>query len=437
MEKHSRILQRLEEEFSDPVRDPLWKHVYLSRGLLKIMQSPYFQKLDRIRQLGPTYLVYPGATHSRLSHSIGVFALGLRILRALLRSPDCPPLSAEGARSFLCACFLHDLGHFPYTHSLKNLPLLEHEELTGRQVRERPLADLIKQAGASAEMTAAIVDEKLPSDNQIHFYRHILSGALDPDKLDYLNRDAFFCGVPYGIQDTDFIISQVLPHQENGLALREKGQSALESVLFAKYLMYRNVYWHERVRASTALIKKALFLGMREKRIQAEELYGLDDYTFQQLFEKDKSRFEPFFLVAKALSPGSFHCFYEMPLHKLPQKIQKDLEDYPRKIQLAGKLNKQLGKLPGRSLEDYEIVLDLPGPFSFEYSMPIIKKDSTPRTSEFIEMLSVGELSSVISKSLRKLRVFIPEDGLKEERKKEVFMLMDDFFKQTKGPIDE
>ena len=115
---------------TEPVRDPLWKNILFPPSFEKILFHPSFVKLSRIMQLGPTHLVYPGATHSRRAHSIGVYAIALRIVQAL---PGMKPLITEsGLRSFLVASLCHDTGHFPYTHSLKELPLVPHEVLTGK-----------------------------------------------------------------------------------------------------------------------------------------------------------------------------------------------------------------------------------------------------------------------------------------------------------------
>jgi len=106
-------------------------------------------------------------------------------------------------------------------------------------------------------MTAAIVDTHLPiqEDRETAFYRRLLSGVLDPDKLDYLNRDARYCGVPYGNQDVDFTFSRPIPHQERGIDIDSRLIANVEAVLFSKYLMYRSVYWHHSVRSATAMIK--------------------------------------------------------------------------------------------------------------------------------------------------------------------------------------
>jgi HD superfamily phosphohydrolase len=275
----AQILEHLNNDYTEAIRDPLWQNIYLTPGQKELVALPEFQKLAGIKQLGPAYLVYPGATHTRLNHSLGVFHTAKRIIRRIAVDERLPDLSLEGIKAFLAAALLHDLGHFPYTHSFKDLPLVDHEILTGRIILNDGFRRVLKEkVGVEPETVAAIVDESLPvSDrDEITFFRRILSGVLDPDKLDYLNRDAFFCGVPYGIQDTDFFIDKIVPTPE-ALALDEAGMGSVESLLFAKYQMYRSVYWHRTVRIATAMIKKAVLLGLAEGDLDKEKLYGLDD----------------------------------------------------------------------------------------------------------------------------------------------------------------
>ena len=152
--------------------------------------------------------------------------------------------------------------------SLKELPLKEHEVLTGEIILSKELYNPIKEElGVPPEMVAAIIDKNLPDggDEQIVLFRNLLSGVLDPDKLDYLTRDAYFCGVPYGIQDVDFIISRIKPYKKSGLAVDSQGLPAVENLLFSKYLMYKTVYWHKTVRVATAMIKKAIISGLTEE----------------------------------------------------------------------------------------------------------------------------------------------------------------------------
>ena len=141
------IRSALFDAYTEPIRDVLWGHIYLTGALADITESPPFMRLHRIMQLGPALRVYPGATHTRASHSIGVYHLARRLLSHLAGEGADAWLTPEGVRSFLCAALLHDLGHFPFTHSLKELPLEEHEVLTGNLLIKEPIKDLVAAAG--------------------------------------------------------------------------------------------------------------------------------------------------------------------------------------------------------------------------------------------------------------------------------------------------
>ena len=138
---------RLGLAFDEPIRDPLRGNIMVPAEFSAILSSPEFVKLSRILQLGPTQLVYPGATHTRRAHSIGVFEMAKRSLAALAAKSPLDGVDASGARGFLVAALCHDLGHFPYAHSLKELPLRDHESLTADVVRG-PLRAAVSKAGA-------------------------------------------------------------------------------------------------------------------------------------------------------------------------------------------------------------------------------------------------------------------------------------------------
>jgi HD superfamily phosphohydrolase len=194
------LFKHLLNDYQDAVRDPLWGNINVNPLLRKLMETQDFAKLTSIRQLGPTLHIYPGATHTRYNHSLGVYHIAKKLLLRVVQHESCPELTIRGVKSFLNAALLHDLGHFPYTHSLKELPLMDHEELSAKIILDGPLGKIIDQdRDNSSVMTAAIIDQGQDSaafGKELLFYRHLLSGVLDPDKLDYLNRDAFFAAYP-------------------------------------------------------------------------------------------------------------------------------------------------------------------------------------------------------------------------------------------------
>ena len=402
------IILELSDDYSEPVRDPIWKNIYLSPGMKQLISTGPMQKLHGIRQLGPTYLVYPGATHTRFSHSLGVFCLARRIIRKLLAFSECIVLDPESVRSFLCAALLHDLGHFPYAHSLKELPLVSHETLTARLIMEDPLKSLLKdRVKADPFTTAAIIDESMDSGGRedIAFFRGILSGVLDPDKLDYLNRDAYFCGVPYGIQDTDFVIDRLRP-SGNGIYISTGGLPALENILFSKYLMYRTVYWHRTVRIATAMIKKAVLTAMLENVIQPEDLYGLEDEEFHGRYTPE--RFGPFRLISDVKMRRLFKSVYEVPFDR-DNPLHRDLLSVHRRREFEAEAAGMLSS-SGVAVDPSDCIIDVPENISFEIDIPVLNEDDGSPADRVHTPFTDPTVRS-FKDSLRYIRIIIPQEA--------------------------
>jgi HD superfamily phosphohydrolase len=407
----------LTEGFSSPVRDVLWGHIYFTAELAALIDSPPFMRLHRILQLGPVHRIYPGATHTRAGHSIGVYHLGRRLLQNLVEHGTADWISREGAMSFLCACLLHDLGHFPYTHSLKELPLRSHESLTGGMILAEPLKSLVGKCGADPAMTAAIVDRELPGGGncaELLFYRKLLSGCLDPDKLDYLNRDARYCGVPYGAQDVDFILSRLIPNPERGADIDSRLIPNVEAILFAKYLMYRTGYWHRQVRAATSMIKKALIKGLEAGAIAGEELYGLDDQSlFTLLVKKTGSA------LAESVWKGRLYTTAaEIPFVQADHACLKDIGGRSRHEQrLADEFRRA-----GIPLGGEDLIIDVPEPLSFETGLFV--SDEQRCFAESSSAFKTETLDSFV-KTLYTIRIFVnPEYSEKVETLRELYDIL-------------
>jgi HD superfamily phosphohydrolase len=389
------------EGFTEPVRDALWGHIYLTAELEAICRSAPFARLHRIAQLGPAAFCYPGATHSRAAHSIGVYHLTRRLLLHLSGLGAARWLSPAGVRSMLCAALLHDIGHFPYAHSLKELPLREHESLGAELIVSPLLRGLIGKTGADPELCAAIVDgnREAGADGEIIFYRKLLSGALDPDKLDYLNRDARYCGVPYGAQDVDFIISILHPHPRRGVEIDSRGITGVESVLFSKYLMYRSVYWHRSVRSATSMIKKALFAGLRGGVLCAEDLYGLDD---EGLFSLLSSRSHPFFALATAVRQGKFYALaWEAPFD---QERHGHIARLEQRLACEEEYAALLSEVSGEKITPLDVIIDVPEATTFETDLFV--RDEGCVFGQSSSFFKAAEVASFV-KTLRVVRVFV------------------------------
>jgi HD superfamily phosphohydrolase len=240
------------------VRDPLWNNIGIDAQALAVVDTPPFQRLRYIRQLGHAFLVYPGATHTRFEHALGTYHLARRALTVLAERDALAGLDADEPALVRLAALLHDVGHYPFSHALEEAGLVSHEALAREHLTHPELAAALGATGIAAapERLFALIGGASPSP-----LGGLISGALDLDKLEYLTRDARMCGVPYGTVDVDRLLhSLALVDGPRGRAigLHEKGVSALESLLFAKYQMYRNVYWHHAVRSATVMFKRVV-----------------------------------------------------------------------------------------------------------------------------------------------------------------------------------
>jgi len=424
MSAHEEILRHLERDFTNPVRDPLWKHVYLTPALEKATRAAPFVRLGRLRQLGLAVLVYPGAVHTRANHSLGVFHMARRIIHTLTLSPAYPDhLTLEGVKAFLCAALFHDLGHFPYAHVLEDgLDVRGHEELSAQAVLDSELTALVRhEVGTDPKLVAAIIDQNLDhaARDQVRFFRRLLSGVLDPDKLDYLNRDAYFCGIPYGTQDPDFVISQIIPHRELGIGLAPKGIQSVEHLLFSKYLMYKSVYWHKGVRAPSAVIKKALGLALKGGAIRPQELYAEDDVSFAA-----KMAGSPHALLRKiavAETPGRYVALHEQPYdeHGLFSLRIRDAQD---RAETEEEIRRALEKESGIELASEDVTIDVPHSVSFEVDLPIIRDGQLTRFTDsgtvFDETVVAG-----FTTNLKRLRLVAPRALKGKIRQPERFFL--------------
>ena len=426
-----KILNYLQRHFTEPVRDPLWKNIYLSPGLLQLIGSEKFQQLGRIRQLGPAFHIYPGAVHTRLNHSLGVFQTAKKEITSLIilsheSDVNRVGFTLNGIKSFLSAALLHDLGHFPFAHSLKELPLKEHEKLGSEIILSDKTiyTSLQKHVGADPEMTAAIIDTSTPStDKELLFYRNLLSGTLDPDKLDYLNRDAYFCGVPYGLQDVDFIIDRLRIIQDGALGIQENGIGAIEHLLFSKYLMYRNVYWHRTVRNATAMIKKALILALADGVLTPEKLYGLDDESFNTLCSSSTCKCTSLELIQRVMHRDLMVCVYETPFD--PQNIlHNKLQDLTARTELEENLTSQINDSFSCGYNPWDLIIDIPENISFEASLPVIGKDGDIKTFSQTDPVFSAPVIRSFTDSLRKIRVFVPAGSHDNSRLKDFIQLV-------------
>ncbi len=226
--------------------DPVYGFVEVPHGiLLDLIDHPFFQRLRRIRQVGLASYVYPGALHTRFHHALGATHLMQQAI-AVLRSKGVDISDAE-AEAANIAILLHDIGHGPYSHALEHTIINMHHEALSRQF----MLALNREFSGKLERAVAIFSNDYPKK----FLHQLVSGQLDMDRLDYLNRDSFFTGVSEGVIGYDRIIKMLHVH-DGELVVEEKGIYSVEKFLIARRLMYWQVYLHKtNVAAEQMLIR--------------------------------------------------------------------------------------------------------------------------------------------------------------------------------------
>ncbi len=256
-----------------PVRVPELRNVALTPRVLGLMDHPDFQRLRRVMQLGPAHFVYPGAVHTRFEHSIGVFENVRRYMTSLLRDGEfAAAVSPADLLTGLAAGLLHDVGHYPFAHSLealrwKGLETPRHEDLAGDVILGRRgdggiRLMLERDWGVDPARVASII--AAPPEGQGRDADRILSSILqspiDADKMDYLERDSIHMGVPYGRNyDRDRLLSSLrINPATRRIAITDKGKISAEIFVFCRYTMFSEAYWHHTVRSASAMVERAL-----------------------------------------------------------------------------------------------------------------------------------------------------------------------------------
>lgn len=237
------------------INDPVYGFINIPLGsIFDLLEHPYLQRLRRIKQLGLSDLVYPGAQHSRFAHSLGAMFLINQALD-VLRQKD-QKITDKEIEASLTAILLHDIGHSPFSHCLEHFFFEEtHEEVS---------LELMKMLGVS-KMAIDIFSNKYSK----HFLHQLVSSQLDTDRLDYLTRDSFFTGVSEGVIGTERII-KMLSVKDDELVVEQKGIYSIEKFIISRRLMYWQVYMHKAVVSADILVKTII---KRAREIQGK---GID-----------------------------------------------------------------------------------------------------------------------------------------------------------------
>ncbi len=272
--------------------DPLHQGITLDDSnrneamVMDLIDSYPFQRLRRIRQLGPASLTFHGAESSRFTHSLGVFHIARRAINNLVKIDP----SLKKYRGLLYAsALLHDIGHGPLSHTSEEMFGLKHEVWTARLIRENSQINKVLDSyekGLSLQISDLI--EKGKSPNRV--IKRLISSQLDCDRLDYLLRDSYSTGTSYGRLDLERILSVFVLSPDGDLAIHPKGLMAIEHYLIVRNLMYRSVYNHRLNEVCNWLLEQII----REARQAGPDTVWADKYMAQWLWHQDKIDIEVF-----------------------------------------------------------------------------------------------------------------------------------------------
>jgi HD superfamily phosphohydrolase len=349
------------------VRIPPELDVPLTPRVRHLIDTPEFRRLARISQLGLVSLVYPAANHTRFEHSLGVYRLALLYLKHLSYDPRFTEIvTPHDAEVLIAAALLHDLGHWPFCHpiedmSLPNVP--RHEHFANSFLLESEISELLREEwGVQPREVVSLLSEE-PRDQRTQVLASMLSGPIDIDKMDYLGRDSLHAGVPYGrhFDQHRLMGSLCLNEAADGLAITDKGRTAAEMMVFARYVMFSEVYWHHGVRAATAMLQRAFYLLH-----QAADLDGLLRLTEDGLIAElrrlaaggpAQNLCEGLFGPTRRLYKRVVQCsLFENK--EIYQRLAR--QPYPRLVRFAERFAEVAGEAVGEAIGPHEVLFDAP-----------------------------------------------------------------------------
>ncbi len=344
------------------IRDPIHGDIKIKDFFLELLETPEVQRLYNIKQLGFAHLVFPGAHHTRLEHSLGSYKIASQISEVL-------NLEDEEKDIVTCAALLHDIGHGPFSHTLESILLekfgVDHIDLTEKlilgeyeifeseekkYIRSQSVNQILNKNDIDKEGVVKIIRGKTYKKS---YLSQILNSTIDADQLDYLIRDAYYTGVAYGMIDIERLLQTLMIHEGN-LTIKRKGVSVVENILMARGLMYSSVYFHKTVRIAELMLSKALeeisnfkpfeFFRMTDAEIMSE-LKKIGDFQHEIV---TRIKYRKLFKQAYSAS------FFE--LDKQDMSVIKDLED----VNLRRKKERELEN--AFDIPKGHLIIDMPRP---------------------------------------------------------------------------
>lgn len=390
--------------------------VPITPRIARLIDTDAFQRLRRVSQLGLVSLVYPAATHSRFEHSLGVYHNALAFVERLLSDAifrQC--CDSQSILTLLIASLLHDVGHYPYAHLIEDIEhsaWKRHEELAETALCGDELSNVLKcDFGVEPVDVLNLLTGRLSNDGQ-RLAGSILSGPIDIDKLDYLRRDSMHAGVPYGQNfDSSRLISQLCVDAEHmALAVTDKAVTAAEMMVFARYVMFREVYWHHAVRSATVMLQRIVFMQDDAGGFQSQAAAMSDEAMQQQFLQADNAGsrelanrlFGPRRRLHKRLA--EFDAFREPDLHNLLAA-----RGYAVLAQLSDRLAEELSTT-GQPIAPGMLLIDAPPrKVEVQFRLRVRGRDgfrSLENLSPFVRTLANEQFDLIV----KRVRIFVADE---------------------------
>ncbi|MCW1928938.1 HD domain-containing protein [Bhargavaea beijingensis] len=417
-------LQKLSEE--KVFKDPVHRYIHVRDQVIwDLIATREFQRLRRIHQLGTTYLVFHGAEHSRFNHSLGVYEIVRRMIDDSFSGR--PQWNDSERLVTLCAALLHDLGHGPFSHAFEKVFDLDHELFTQKiLLGNTGVNEVLRRVAEDFPQKVADVIGKTYPDKLVV---SLISSQIDADRMDYLQRDAYFTGVSYGHFDMERILRVMRPAEDQAV-IKQSGMHAVEDYIMSRYQMYWQVYFHPVSRSAEVILVKIL---------QRAKVLSEEGYTFKQEPVHFKSFFDKTYDLADyiALDEYILMTYFETWIRE-DDEILSDLCDRFVNRRLfqyidfnPAKEYRKLGELDVLFRKagidpEYYLVVDSSSDLPYDFYRPGEEEERLPihllmRDGELRELSRESDIVDAISGKRRTdHKLYFPEDMLKEGKKKKV-----------------
>ncbi|SFH80066.1 HD domain-containing protein [Planctomicrobium piriforme] len=399
------------------IRVPAEQNVPFTRRVRALVDTEEFQRLGEISQLGLVSKVYPGAKHTRFEHALGVYHNALRYLQQLVKDRRFrAQIDDHSIELLIVSSLLHDVGHWPFCHpiedmGLKGLP--PHEAHAARFLGEgTELADVLRRDWRIEPSEVLDILAPRTQSPRLKLLRSILSGPIDVDKMDYLDRDSLHCGVPYGrnFDRQRLIQSLVLNAAGDGLAITVKGKTAAELMVFARYVMFSEVYWHHAVRSATSMFARGFY--ELHDRFNLTELFGCTDAEMIAAFREAAKghRCEQLLGGIFGRKRSLYKQAVEYSHDRSPEIYQRIAgRPYGDVLQIARRLVEKLNAEQGLKLDPLDILIDAPPPHrEVEFAIDVyFPKEGCYRPLRTVSPVVEALATTQFDDWVKRVRVFV------------------------------